>query len=392
MADSINRLWWDNLDEYWNRYFKIQINKNFEFDRKGREEFIPTDAEINILLKKESLDVYFTSINNLSTLSDFKNLNEIVFTGANSLKTLEGIDKLIFLNTLKINQSKITSISLLKDLPKLKKLSLSDSPINSLDDLPNLANLKDLAISELPIENLIGISKISQLEKLFISSVNFNDFNIFAELKNLKSLEFFKQTINNINFIKHLQNIQELKITYSEFDSLMIIPELNKLSDVDFSNTSLKNIASLKNWSNLSVLNIIDTQLTKLSFLDFNSKISKLFITESNFSITDLLRFKKSHPNCKIYDKWGVNFHFHSFETYQVIKDYNFSEDEGDIKNKITKAGSLLNFINYNPCGRDEPPIYTFQNTKSKEFIIWRMIELTNEEFQSIFKVVEKQQ
>lgn len=211
------------------------------------------------------------------------------------ISPLRGLKKL---ELLRLSHNDITDISPVKGLTNLKHLFLSHNRIEKIDAVKNLTNLESLDFArnkgEERISDISGLANLTKLKLLGLSDTNIPDISI---LKNLVNLETFMANDSNINNIEVLKNAKNLKLLYldsNKITDVSIVKDLlnlkelylrnNNISEIDFSKlTNLEDVnvqgnrirdySSLKNLDSLKYVNISKQKidLNKEYLLDSNS-------------------------------------------------------------------------------------------------------------------------
>jgi len=136
----------------------------------------------------------------------------------NSLKNLEGVERLANLEVLLLADNAITSLRGLKNMPKLKKLDLSGCQLAKLHSVPDLPSLETLIMDRCPVsrpKELNNLKKLKQLKDLSLNEVDLGGSDARKEiLHNL--LEFFPKlaTINGEKITD--EDYEEIKTVKAE--------------------------------------------------------------------------------------------------------------------------------------------------------------------------------
>jgi Leucine-rich repeat (LRR) protein len=178
------QIWWDKLPDIW----------------KGlAEKFLKTDEH----LTREQLQ----EIANLRRidLADFPEMER----RSVEIRSLQFIDKLLFLEELKFSNTSITSLAPLRGMATLKVLICPNNPIESLEPLSEVRNLELIDIQNTPIKSLEFLAGLSNLKKLNCSG---------TQIRKLKGLEYLQQLEQvdcyntNIRRLKELEGMSSLKL------------------------------------------------------------------------------------------------------------------------------------------------------------------------------------
>lgn len=223
--------------------------------------------------------------------ADNTKLNEIKIDGKASLTTLslknlesQSIELLFDLSNITLidlTDSKINSLILDNDAPKLDELLLTNSTITSLSIKEH--NLSSLIFrdSNLLHLNLLGNNK--SLKKLIIANKDKTILNMNGDLNNLELLSFSNiilendlslgslvkeiyitnSTVDNFDFLDNTVNIDTLKLVSVELTKLNLNKEYKFLEHIDLHDNYLEDVDFIEFIPNLTVLylgnNLIET-------------------------------------------------------------------------------------------------------------------------------------
>ena len=179
--DELNKKqWWRNLDLTWKRIFKLSIDINHN----------PTDAELDQILKLESIDC------------------------SNSyILSLEPLEKLKGLRKLNCSKTKIRTLDKIQNLILIDELDCSNTNISSLEPIRDFKNLWSLNCSKTNIKSLKGIETLYQLAYLNCSDTEINDLAPLNSLEQLTFVNCDNTQVNNLDLIKQLGG--KIEISYN---------------------------------------------------------------------------------------------------------------------------------------------------------------------------------
>ncbi|WP_234122669.1 leucine-rich repeat domain-containing protein [Clostridium hydrogenum] len=97
-------------------------------------------------------------------------LDKITDLGLRScgISDISGIENLVNLQTLYLNNNSITDITPIKNLTNLQNLCLTGNQITDISPIKNLTNLKELSIYDNPISNLEPLKNLNNLKLLYL--------------------------------------------------------------------------------------------------------------------------------------------------------------------------------------------------------------------------------
>ena len=183
-----------------------------EIKRSFKEKTL-TGSEITSLLSisglsnLEKLTIKDTNVSIVSDLSRLKKLKTLLFDFNPELKNLSGIADLENLESLGIRNCKgLSDLSHISDLKKLLNVQINDSGITSVKGIKNLPVLKNINLNDNPrLESIDEISRISSLEIVTLNGCqNIKSLLPLTKLTNLSFLRVDKHNLQNIEGVSSL--------------------------------------------------------------------------------------------------------------------------------------------------------------------------------------------
>ncbi|MCQ2975582.1 MAG: leucine-rich repeat domain-containing protein [Bacteroidales bacterium] len=114
-------------------------------------------------LKK--LDVHFCTVNNLTVISELRNLEMLDVSQNQSLGSIAGVEKMEVLSSLNCSETRISDITPLQNMKKLEYLNLSSTSITTIRPLHQVRTLKEIDCSNTNI-NALGLDYLYSHTKL----------------------------------------------------------------------------------------------------------------------------------------------------------------------------------------------------------------------------------
>jgi len=179
-------LWWSNVPAVW---------------KLLAEKFINTKENLN----REQLHQIATL--RRIDLNDFPEMRK----QSMQIKSLEHINKLLFLEELKFTNTQVTSLDPLRGMNTIKVLHCPNNPIISLEPLSEVKNLEDLNAQNTPVESLGFLSTLDNLKKLDCSGTPIKNLKGLEYLQDLEQLECYNTGIKNLKNVQNLENLKSVK-------------------------------------------------------------------------------------------------------------------------------------------------------------------------------------
>lgn len=141
--------------------------------------------------KYMTLKIRGKEITNITELKGLENLIDLesLDLNDNNIAEINGIENLINLKILFLNQNQITEIKGLENLTNLENLSLNQNQISKIRGLENLINLKRLHLGSNQISDIKNLVKLKNLESLWLSSNQISRTLDFGPKKTLKLIQ-----------------------------------------------------------------------------------------------------------------------------------------------------------------------------------------------------------
>jgi len=273
-----DRDWWNGLSTGWKKVFQNQ-------ELKGKD-ITPTDEQLDRIVKITYLDCsYNMDIADLKPVAKLTFLEEIRCNDT-KISSLEGIEKLQNLKVLDCsNNDNINSLTPVTTVVSLQELYCGNTMIKNLTPLKNLVNLRVLDIHYSTVNKLIVISELKSLEKLDVSQ-NLPLFDIVGVegLTNLVEFNCSETRVDDLTPLQNLKNIEILNISKTSVSTLRPLQTVRTLIELDFSNTQVTAVS--------------------LDYLYTHLSLTMLRGREINATDKDITAFQtyylKKNPNCTI--------------------------------------------------------------------------------------------
>jgi hypothetical protein len=259
----------------WKSYFQIyeqEFNTTFSSNLPNINQ-----KELNKIYQVSFLLLSDYGIDSLAPLQEFRNLRELC-SNYNPISSLEPLRELKNLQKLDFYENKISSLEPLRELKNLQELGFHKNQISSLEPLRELKNLQELDCSSNQISSLEPLRELKNLQKLDFYENQISSLEPLRELKNLQNLIFSSNKISSLEPLRELKNLQRLYFRSNEISSLEPLRELKNLQNLIFSSNKISSLEPLRELKNLQ----------------------KLDCASFRFDSSEIEKFKKEHPNCKV--------------------------------------------------------------------------------------------
>ena len=169
----------------------------------------------------------------------------IRFAGGGAIQDLDGIQYLVNLYDLRLQNGEISDLSPLAGLTSLTLLHLANNEISDLSPLAGLTSLPLLNLSGNEITDIAPLAGMTGLVTLYIDNNQISDLSPLAPLTNLEFLWAFGNEISDITPLAALTNLQELFIGNNEISDVSPLTNLTNLTSLHLNNNQISDISPL---------------------------------------------------------------------------------------------------------------------------------------------------
>ena len=371
--------WWVEMDAYWKRYFKIQLNSSFSYDKEARDQFVPNHEQLEELLLSSHLSLYNSSISNFKALIPMRNLVGMDCRIMPFLKDLNDLPQLQSLNSFSLISSKVISFLPLGKMENLISLHLADNNAENLNGLESIQTLQQLEISERKISDISPLAKFPELLELKLSDMEIKNFDMIQQIKSLKKITLEKLNISSLGFLENLHQLENLSCETCNIGATPDIQGLHQLTILNLSNCKVEDPTFLSSLTSLISLDITRTKINALSHLHVLKNLQEIYITEADFSLEEIQAFKKMHPDCFIYSEHGKNFPFSIYEVYELLQDLDLQK---------VKKGTKVKFTSFMNNSYENSSMYYFSCIDENFNFLWTVQNYENIESKDYFRKV----
>ena len=272
-----------------------------------------------------------------------------------TVASLEDLPYFTGLHSLSLHHGTGLDLSVLSQLPTLRKLDLSGCPLSTaamntivtLSELTSL-NLSGCAVAE--IDALIGLQK---LETLDLSNNTVSDLTALSALLALRELNL---TNNPITSLSNLKNCTELETLYAGQCAITRIAGLadhTKLKTLVLSGNKITDISALASCTAIETLDLSGNSISDISVVSGFKKLVDLNVSSNQ--ITDLPQFDADTP------LWHVDISHNQIESLAGLEGnlaVNFINADYNRVKSVAKLESCIMLVRMNlwdnPVDADE--------------------------------------
>ena len=215
------------------------------------------------------------AVRDISPLRGLKNL-ELLRLSHNDIIDISPVAGLINLKHLFLSHNQIKKIDAVKNLTNLESLdfarNMGEERISDISPIANLTKLKLLGLSDANIPDISILKNLVNLEIFMANDSKIEDISVLKNAKNLRLLYVEKNKISDVSVVKDLVNLEELYLRHNSISEIDF-SKLTKLRDVSVEDNKIRDYSSLEKLSALEQVNLSkqNVDLDKEYALDGNS-------------------------------------------------------------------------------------------------------------------------
>ena len=271
------------------------------------------------------------------------NLKQLTISGnpddsRGALRDISPLRGLKNLELLRLSHNDIIDISPVEGLTNLKHLFLSHNQIKNIDAVKNLTNLESLDfarnIGEERISDISAIANLTKLKLLGLSDANIPDISVLRNLVNLETFMANDSRIEDISVLKNARNLKILYLDKNKITDVSVVKDLVELTELYLRNNNISEI----DFSKLTKLSDVNVQGNKISDYSSLEKLTALKYVNLSKQNVDLNREYTLDSNSVEMDMPIVGLKSHAKEgTIKVTSDNDKVKASYDEKtNKVT--------------------------------------------------------
>ena len=202
-------------------------------------------------------DAYGTAPQQLAGLSQLKQLQSLKLVNS-KLTTLPPLAPTAPLTALDLSGNKLTDVTGLANFPLLTTLSLGSNQIADWRPVANLSHLTSLTTGNNPQTNIGVLQRLTQLKKLNLSQLGMTDqdLKLVANMTNLQDLAIdFNGTISDLSPLAGLTQLANLSLSNNQVTDLSPLANLTQLGNLTILRNQVRDLSPLKMLKKLTYLN-----------------------------------------------------------------------------------------------------------------------------------------
>ena len=209
----------------------------------------------DMALLTEGLDAQGVGISDLTGLEFVTNL-ETLWLNNNRITDVSVLSGLTNLRDLGLNGNNLTDVSVLSGLTNLKFLGLSSNRITDVSVLSGLTNLKFLGLNNNRVADVSVLSGLTNLEFLWLSSNRVADVSVLSGLTNLRDLRLNGNNLTDVSVLSGLTNLEFLELNGNRVADVSAFSGLTKLRELKLGVNNITDVSALRNLAHLTMLDL----------------------------------------------------------------------------------------------------------------------------------------
>ena len=204
------------------------------------------------------LRLRFNKISDISQLSSLSRLRVLDLGYNQRIRNLRPLASLTRLEFLSLADNKITNLSPLQNLTKLENLQLGYNPITDVSALANLRQLESLSLNDTGLlSDISPLANLPLLQTLHLDSNAILDVSPLAGLSSLKTLTLSANGLVDVSSLATLSNLEGLSLAFNGVRNLRPLGQLRSLKRLSLEgNPQLRNLAPLQSLAQLEELTL----------------------------------------------------------------------------------------------------------------------------------------
>lgn len=222
-----------------------------------------------------SLSLHHGTGLDLSVLSQLPTLRKLDLSGCTlSTAAMNTIVTLSELTSLNLSGCAVAEIDALIGLQKLETLDLSNNTVSDLTALSALLALRELNLTNNPITSLSNLKNCTELETLYAGQCAITRIAGLADHTKLKTLVLSSNKITDISALASCTAIETLDLSGNSISDISVVSGFKKLVDLNVSSNQITDLPQFDADTPLWHVDISHNQIESLAGLDGNLAVN----------------------------------------------------------------------------------------------------------------------
>ncbi len=173
------------------------------------------------------------------------------------------------------------SLSVLANLPALKRITLDDCGLSTIADLGGARNLTHLYLSNNTLRNLQPISKMATLVELIMDHNAIVDLSALSGLINLEKLDVSYNSLTSLAPLATCAKLNWLDAGNNAIETLDTVDKLTGLKHLALDANQVKDISILASCTTLTELSVANNDISDISMLSALTALEVLSFSDN---------------------------------------------------------------------------------------------------------------
>ena len=234
-----------------------------------KEFTVPTEAssvaDLKYLPYLEQLTMQEQKLDDLNALATLSYLQAVDLTGCRfPAESLSVLANLPALKRITLDDCGLSTIADLEGARNLTHLYLSNNTLRNLQPISKMATLVELIIDHNAIVDLSALSGLINLEKLDVSYNSLTSLAPLATCAKLNWLDAGNNAIETLDTVDKLTGLKHLALDANQVKDISILASCTTLTELSVANNDISDISMLSALTALEVLNFSDNKVQTL--------------------------------------------------------------------------------------------------------------------------------
>ncbi len=190
-----------------------------------------------------------------------------LFAIERNISRLGGIEYLVGLDDLRVDDNQISDISPLAGLPGIRGLAIRSNQVSDISPLAGLTNLLSLELDGNQVSDISPLAGLTDLQWLAMSHNQISDISALAGLTNLERLVLDYNQISDITALEGLINLEWLILRDNQISDISSLASLTKMEFLLLEQNQISGISALAGLTSMKWLSLADNQVSDIGAL-----------------------------------------------------------------------------------------------------------------------------
>ncbi len=267
----------------------------------------------------QSLRLDKTATSNLSVLSELTTLQTLHIHDS-TISDISALTELTQLGFLSLDSNSISDITPLTGLTQLWYLSLSGNDISDITPVAGFYELTHLYLQNNSISDISALTELIRLQDLSFYSNNISDITPLAGLTQLWRLALDRNNISDITPLAELTQLKELYLSWNVISDLSPLARMTQLRFLGLPNNTISDLSPLQSLTQLQILSLVSNRITDISPLVGLNLPGTQGRTKGLSLEGNLLSYTSIYTHIPAMEKKGIQIGFNTRTPTKLLK------------------------------------------------------------------------